>query len=375
MPELRTPTDARWSCHSCGFCCHLFKLGPVEPEIIAGLQARDIEAHWEPAKKGWFHLELGPDGREHAFLDHKDGACVFLRPDNLCAVHALYGEHAKPGFCREYPYTAIEDPRGVAAVVRPDCGGFHESFRDGTLQREGAPSSVGISRHLPVRRFAPAEVQVLPGLRVPLATWMDWEQDLLLSLDALRQDPPPPEESVALLRRRLFALAGLPEPEPDPAAMLLALRAATHGLCMMMEAMARAPEAESSAYELAFTAEVRAAVERARTRLRDDDALDRPLTEDARRYLNLLLRSAILGKQVHALGGVAEGLGAFLLDTAIARLGPPEELLPDPDEPLSARHLGLVMPRWQKASLHSALQHVLRLARPALQDAFRNASR
>ena len=84
MDTIRTPTDGRWSCRACGFCCHLFKLGPVEPEIIEGLRQREVEKHWAPAaSQPWMREETAPDGRSAAFLNHVDGHCVFLRPDNL----------------------------------------------------------------------------------------------------------------------------------------------------------------------------------------------------------------------------------------------------------------------------------------------------
>src|SRR6188768_3764626 len=135
MPDaapIRTPKDARWSCRSCGDCCRGFEFGPVEPAIIAGLEARDVAAHWAPAAEApWYERRPAPDGTTALFLTHRDGHCVFLRDDALCAVHALWGAEAKPAFCREYPFHVVEDPEGIVVIARSDCGGFHESFVDG----------------------------------------------------------------------------------------------------------------------------------------------------------------------------------------------------------------------------------------------------
>ena len=58
-------------------------------EILTELEARDVGAHWAPAASApWYERRTAPDGTEHLFLTHRDGHCVFLRDDSLCAVHA-----------------------------------------------------------------------------------------------------------------------------------------------------------------------------------------------------------------------------------------------------------------------------------------------
>lgn len=368
----RTAAEARWSCRACGMCCHLNRLGPVEPEIIAGLEARGVERDWAPAAAGpWRWEEPGPDGRTHTFLAHVDGHCVFLRPDRLCAIHALYGPEAKPGFCREYPLHLVEDPRGSALVVRDDCGGLHQSFADGEPLAAQAAGLDGLARAAPRPRWSPREVFPFPELRVPPEVWMAWEEALIAELEALRADPPGPEALVSLLRERLAALARVEAPEPDPVRYVVALRAALEGLTRALSAVSAEADPGSSAWERDFVADNLRALERARVRLSTDwAALDVPLALDARRYLHLTLVGRLLGKQAHGLGGLAEGLGAWLLDTAIARAGQPE----DHPTPLDAAALGLRFSRWRKLSFHGMSQRVLRLARPALVDAFLHAS-
>ena len=367
----RTPTDGRWSCSGCGFCCHLYQLGPVEPEVIDGLRARAVEADWAPAAaQPWAEQRPGPDGQPAWYLTHKDGACVFLRPDNLCAIHGLYGSDAKPGFCREFPYKVVPDPLGITVVPRPECEGYGKTFEQGDPVPQQVQTLLDLPRVVPRRPFAPEMVQALPDVRVPLATWMIWEQTLLADLDGTRADPASPEGTIGALRARLCALAYQPAPEPDGFRYVVAIRAAVEAVARMTEHVLRQPAPPStSAWELAFVAEQHELLQRVRTRLAQDwSALDAPMAPDARRFAHLLLRGQILGKGVHGLGGVAEGLGGALLDLAIARVGQPEG-----DAEVTAAALGGIHGRWKKFASNAAIVHVLRLARPALQDAFWHA--
>lgn len=369
--DARTPADARWSCRSCGSCCHLNRLGPVEPEIIEGLRARDVASLWPPAAlQPWVWEAPAPDGGTHAFLAHTDGHCVFLREDQLCAIHALFGAEAKPGFCREYPLHLVQDGRGLALVARDDCGGLHRSFEDGEALAAQVDAVAALPRVVPRGTWAPRLVRALPDLEVAGDVWLDWEAELLSLLDGMREDPPPPEGMVAALRGRLFELASMDAPEIDPVRYPVAVRAALEGVYRALEAAQRSAPPGISAWEQGFIARNLVTLGRARARMAEDwGALDDPLNLSARRYLCLVLRGQILGKQLHAHGGVAEGLGAWLLDAAIARAGQPEEIA----LPLSAEPVGAALSRWRKLSLNAMMQRILKLTRPALVDAFLNA--
>ena len=174
---IKTLKDARWSCRGCGDCCRGFSFGPVEPAVIAGLQAADIASKWAPAAQSpWFSTH--PDGRH--FLTHRDGHCVFLQDDNLCAVHRLLGEPAKPWFCREYPFHAVALPSGdVAVTVRADCGGLHESFEDGQPVAAQAEAALALPRIVPRQSFTASQVVILPRVAVGTANWAQIEPHLL----------------------------------------------------------------------------------------------------------------------------------------------------------------------------------------------------
>ena len=117
--KLIAPTSLqRYDCTGCGDCCR------GRFAIIISRADRDrIE------KQAWTSDELGL-GRQPLFrrrgddfqLAHRpDGACVFLGADNLCRIHARFGEPAKPLACRMYPFRPIPAGREVRVDIRFDC--------------------------------------------------------------------------------------------------------------------------------------------------------------------------------------------------------------------------------------------------------------
>lgn len=79
--------------------------------VAAG--SRFVSGKWAPAvlkKHARYRLNHAPDG-----------ACAFLRPDGLCAVHAEHGEATKPLACRVYPYALHPTRKGVTVSLRFSC--------------------------------------------------------------------------------------------------------------------------------------------------------------------------------------------------------------------------------------------------------------
>ncbi len=352
-PRVRTPEGARWSCRSCGDCCRGFDFGPVEPEIIDGLIARDVAAHWAPAAASpWFERRAGPDG-DAFFLTHRDGHCVFLRDDSLCAIHGLWGAAAKPAFCQEYPLHVVEDPAGLVVVARHDCGGFHESFVDGELLALQVDEVLALPELRPRRRFAPEQVVVLPpNLAIGLSDWMVVEDALLATLG---EGPRAPREAIAALRARLFGLVGRPAPTPDPSRYEAALDA----LLVALGATLGAGDPDGD-YRARLVATVSAAGESARA--------GRPaaLDADGRAYLHLVLRSTLLAKRFTAVGGVPFGLGVYLLGVELATRG-------HGAAPVGPGLAGPRLARFERLAAHPAVVDLLRRARPVLADLFLNA--
>jgi Fe-S-cluster containining protein len=60
---------------------------------------------------------------EHAgsLVKRHDGACIFLRSDDRCAVHAELGVNAKPVGCRTFPFLPVNTPDGVFVGITFYC--------------------------------------------------------------------------------------------------------------------------------------------------------------------------------------------------------------------------------------------------------------
>lgn len=361
--SVTTLPGQQWACRGCAACCSSgFELGPVEPAVIADLRDADIGALWPPAAEGpWFTTRPGPDGTPHHFLAQREaGRCVFLRDDDLCAVHALLGADRKPGFCREFPYHLVDTPRGWVGVVRPTCGGLHRSHRDGPVVTEAELDAVlALPRVHPRRRFAPDTVEVLPGHSVDLDRWMGLTDD---ALAALRAAPDATSDDALARVREVLAVgvgATLPAPRPEQAragasAILLAL-------VRIMERVLAQPGGPPDRRAFAEAAAER--LPRARAAL---EAPLPPLAPDAAAYVHQLLQGQLLAQQWQAWGTVHAGLGQFHLGILVARALGDALTVEGFDGPY--RH-------WLRFAANAMIQHVLRSARVALTDVFLHTPR
>ncbi len=358
---FRTPSGLRWTCRSCATCCTAgYDLGPVEQPVVDGLVAAGIESLWPAAAAGWLETRRAPDGRAFHFLAHRDGACVFLRDDGLCAVHALLGPQAKPGFCREFPYHLVEEPRGVVAIVRPDCGGFHRSFRDGDAVGPELDEVAALPRVEPRRRFAPERVPVLPGAEIDLNTWLGWEDAVVAALEAAPELGPGP--AVALVRDALYGRAGTQAPPVGEGRATMAAQAVLLGLEQVMKAVLAQPGGPPE--RVAFARDAAERLGRARASV---SVPVRDTTAELDAYVHLLLRSHLVAKQWAAWGSVADGVGHFLLGVVVAIAQAPGPGPVDPEGFQDAyRH-------WLRFSHNQLITAVLRKARPALLDLFLHA--
>jgi hypothetical protein len=328
--------------------------------VIARLRDHEIATLWEPAATGWVTTRHDASGASAAFLTFRDGACVFLRPDNLCAIHALLGEAFKPSFCREFPLRTIRDPRGEAVVVRAACTGAHDAFEGGTLVGEHAAGTTQLPADRPILTFQPRSVTVLPGLDVATDVWMEWEEHLLAELASAG----PPEAVVARARQRVVAWSDSALPEPNPQRYQLALLAVLEALRMVtQQALQHEPDTPIGVHRARVLADMAAHIHTARV------ATEQPLPTlepAAQRYFALLARSGLLGKSFVAHGSVAGGFGAILLDYRLAAAA--TGLDPVPLAPL-----GRVLAPWRRFAGHPAIAGALRLARPALVEMFIHA--
>lgn len=355
--EIRTPPETRWTCGGCGACCRGYSFGPVSERIIRGLEDADIGSHWPlAAERPWYTRREGPTG-EAFYLADVDGHCIFLREDNLCAVHAALGAEAKPAFCREFPFHLVEDERGLTAVIRADCKSWHESFDTAPLVEADAAEVAAMPRVIPLRQFTATSVPVLPGVSVPMKDWLDLEDRIAKGLVLRRR----PADHIAWIRRQLRD-AALPLPEAsEPGRGTLAHRAILHGLHLMMQ---RVLAQDGGSPRERADAEARAqAVGRVAAAIEEGMP---ELDERTQDFLGAALRSVWTGRLWSSGGDVAGGLGRWLFLVHCAALECGGEGI-DADSFAAAYH------PWRRFAVNRTIAATLERARPALIDVFLTA--
>lgn len=118
---LVIPDDIRYNCAGCGRCCTGWAVGMTEEDYQ---RVKDVDwgaRYPELAGKELFtHREKeygeGLSQYPHYTRPKADGACSFLI-DNLCVIHSTFGEDAKPGMCKLFPYTFVPTPGGIYVGV------------------------------------------------------------------------------------------------------------------------------------------------------------------------------------------------------------------------------------------------------------------
>jgi Fe-S-cluster containining protein len=124
VTRLLLSDDVVFTCQQSGACCRNDWLIGVDDSARARLDAVEW-ARLDPA------LPVGskfrplpfvlPGGERATFARRADGACVFLDPGERCGIHTRLGAAAKPQVCREFPYSFVETPDGVAVGLSFAC--------------------------------------------------------------------------------------------------------------------------------------------------------------------------------------------------------------------------------------------------------------
>jgi Fe-S-cluster containining protein len=130
--------QARWSCGSCGACCHglAVEVNAEEESRIDASLYKDIlgtqsfieEAFIDPTRPAVRILRQRPED---------NAACIFLQDNGLCAVHGRQGMAAKPDACQIFPNMVIHTPdKKVRLAMRTNCRTMDESFETGQPVQE-----------------------------------------------------------------------------------------------------------------------------------------------------------------------------------------------------------------------------------------------
>src|SRR4051812_28425371 len=109
----------KWDCHTCGVCCkgHTILL---DDEDLAKLDSQGWSKKPEFASVPIFK-KLSLFGAQHVLNQRADGSCIFLNENNLCRIHAEFGEPAKPWACRMFPYQVSPVGDEMRVTMRRTC--------------------------------------------------------------------------------------------------------------------------------------------------------------------------------------------------------------------------------------------------------------
>jgi hypothetical protein len=227
-------------------------------------------------------------------LAHRNGHCVFLREDKLCAVHAELGEPAKPWFCREYPVRIVQDAKGLSATIRADCGGFSSSYATGQDLDQQLQAALSLPRPVSYPRFDPEQVEILPGLAISSDNWLQLESPLMAKVQEGGAG-----QGIATLREVLAKVAERSLPASSPAA-------AAEAFALTIEQLRSQVEAKLAALLPVHPA---------------------PKAEQDPDFYRHVMLSDLLAKRFAAVGTLPAGLGLTLLEVQLAEsLGGPAEL-------------------------------------------------
>lgn len=357
-PAIVVPKGARWDCRGCGLCCRHHVLGPVEPEIVAGIEAHGLDDLWpEHDGRPWIRHQAGP-GPPGYYLQKVDGHCVFLMENNHCAVHAKLGMDKKPAFCREYPFTVVQEPRGMAITVREGCGGFYESAVDGRTLEEHAAEVLALPRAYPIQQFGAHPVALVPGLGVAADDWLHLEERICA--DVLSHDRQP-DAHIAAIRDLVLRSVRREPPASDALTAMRATGAMLQVYRMVLDSAMQQDDADDA--EVGFARRLRGHVLAAMTTLpRGIPSLDR----EARDYCSLMLRGFLIGKRFLPYGSVAAGLGSWLHNIRTAALAAERT---DAGE-VTVHALASVLTDHVRLTQNRSIRQVQKKARPALVDLF-----
>ena len=224
--SLKSTPEARFTCSACGTSCRTLNLGPLFPADVDRL----LDLEWSGTGYDPRRFFCDRDGEEvdeervasrHSlFLRRENGACQFLRADNLCDVHARFGMAAKPYMCRAFPIQLRASPTGIVVGMRlGEC-----------MRAEAALLGPEIAAHPAAIHALLEELPVVPLL--PPLVWLDegclvtWEEYESLE-QALHREAAAEGGGIAFLLRAVDAVsrrAGAPLPRPCPPEKLAMLR-------------------------------------------------------------------------------------------------------------------------------------------------------
>jgi len=227
--ELHFP-ELRYECLTCGKGCRAGWHIPIEGDVLPGIEAS--QAASAARREGYFPVErVG----ERVVLGHKpDRSCVFLRPDQLCQVHAEAGLEAKPLQCQQFPFIPVNTPDGVFVGLSFLCTAVQRGHGKLAAEHRGQVESLVERLQAKLGGFNPAELKervteitLAEGRTVDWPTYLQLEAQVQAALagdpyrglwEACRTLLPPQDDGMAgdMILMFMANLVGLAEAGSPP---------------------------------------------------------------------------------------------------------------------------------------------------------------
>ncbi len=173
-PAIWKPATVEYSCTSCGDCCQFPSPIYLSPDEAKSLQQLNWPADSTFSQTKTIIPTKNNDGRSTFRLAKQPGSdrCVYLNGENLCAVHAAFGEAAKPAACRAFPrvFVAVGAEQFVNYSLACRCAQL--------VQLNQLMELIEPDVYLPIHPKA-TQLNLESGKAIQAAPYRDWVQGFI----------------------------------------------------------------------------------------------------------------------------------------------------------------------------------------------------
>jgi Fe-S-cluster containining protein len=152
------------------------EIGPVPEAALTTIEEHRLYTEVEGAESAAECVTARPYGEMVGhFMKRVEGRCVMLTPELRCAIHAAGGPAAKPGVCRQFPYTFTRGRDAIYVSLQMECRSLSAALHQGaaedhaTLLAELRPLAEG-----PLVHALPDPVRLSPGIYLDQASYLQW---------------------------------------------------------------------------------------------------------------------------------------------------------------------------------------------------------
>lgn len=177
---LLLPGNVVFTCQNSGACCrHDWLIGV---DALSHAKVREVDwGRLDPALAGgekFVPLRPPlPTGEAITFARKAGGECVFLTADARCGIHTSLGYRDKPQVCKEFPYSFVETPDGIAVGLSFACTAVR-GHHGKPLGEQAAEIRDVLRQSYRVRRL-PDRIELFPGVELGWPEYARIEAGLL----------------------------------------------------------------------------------------------------------------------------------------------------------------------------------------------------